>query len=184
MTGSHMLLKFPNALEKAYQLREKGDYCSIIVDYNPGYLHLLICETEHQGGYALVENQVQMPHLGESSILSSQKDSHYEQIEAALTKFLALTAVRKGAQCRMPYSNIKVGTVSGEASAEGRKRIKELLQTVVAELGKNTVLDSIDGGYVGAFGAGYAAKSQAEIPKSMDDYIDLPRRVSDGPMAN
>lgn len=61
LAGTRIFVRLPRALAKAYNIESsiaEDDYYCIVVDYNQSYLHLLICETAKNGGYALVEGQV------------------------------------------------------------------------------------------------------------------------------
>ena len=94
LAGIHMLLKLPRALEKAYQFDSDAsvdNYYLIVVDYNRTYLHLLIGETAKDGGYGIVESQVQLLHLGETS---AAKRGYCEEVLESIKKFLSLTTVK------------------------------------------------------------------------------------------
>ncbi|KAI4148951.1 MAG: hypothetical protein L6R39_002649 [Caloplaca ligustica] len=174
LAGIHMLLKLPRALEWAYEIDSRTaeyNYFFIVVDYNSQYLHLFICETDKDGGYGIVEGQVQLPHLGANS---ASNERYSEQVLEAMKGFVSLTTVdgesyRDG---RPPYNKIKAVILSGDASPEGMKSMKGLLKQVFQE---DLLLLSHPPLYAGALGAARAAKQQAEDPKTTDDFVSVPR---------
>jgi len=182
LAGIHMLLRMPRAVERAYGLDSRldlDDYFFIVVDYNSGYMHLLICETARDGGYGIVEGQVQLAHLGENS---GSKEGYREAVVEAMKKFVSLTTVdgESWIDVKPPYHLIKAVILSGNASSRGMEQIREVLHQV---FGRSLVRDSITPLDTGAIGAAGAAKGQIENPKSTDDFICAPIPVPDEPKA-
>lgn len=189
LAGIHLLLRHPQALEKAYHLESsiaEDDYLSLVVDYNRSYLHLLICETVKDGGYALVEGQVQLPHLGEYAVSKGEPGQHYERISKALERFIYLTTAKDPSSSTggLPYHNVKAVVLGGEASSEAMRRMHDVLQQIFADLGKGVLFDSLDPLYLGSMGAARAAKSQVENPKTTRDFISMPDYIPDEPKAS
>ncbi len=189
LAGIHLLLRHPQALEKAYHLESsiaEDDYLSLVVDYNRSYLHLLICETVKDGGYALVEGQVQLPHLGEDAVSKGEPGQHYERISKALERFIYLTTAKDPSSSTggLPYHNVKAVVLGGEASSEAMRRMHDVLQQIFADLGKGVLFDSLDPLYLGSMGAARAAKSQVENPKTTRDFISMPDYIPDEPKAS
>lgn len=187
LAGIHLLLRHPRALDKAYPLESSiaaDDYLSIVVDYNRSYLHLLICETVKDGGYALVEGQVQLPHLGEDAISKGEEPGqHYERISEAVERFLSLTTAKEPSSSTggLPYHDVKAVVLSGEASSEAMRRMHDVLLPIFADLGKGVLFDSLDPLYLGSMGAARAAKSQVDDPKTTRDFMSMPDYIPDEP---
>lgn len=180
LAGIHMLLRMPRAVERAYELDSRiilDDYFFIVVDYNSKYMHLLICETAKDGGYGLVEGQVQLAHLGENS---SSKEGYCEAVINAIKKFISLTTVdgESWIDVKPPYHLIKAVILGGNASSRGMEQIREVLQQVFE---RSLIRDSYPPLYAGAIGAAGAAKGQIENPKSNDNFICAPIPVPDEP---
>lgn len=180
LAGIHMLLRMPRAVERAYALDSRidlDDYFFILVDYNYKYMHLLICETARDGGYGLVEGQVQFSHLGENS---GSREGYREAVVEAIKKFVSLTTVdgESWIDVKPPYSLIKAVMISGNASSRGMEQIREVLQQV---FGQSLIRDSYPPLYVGAIGAAGAAKGQIKNPKTTDNFICAPIPVPDEP---
>lgn len=175
MAGIHMLLKLPRALEKAFQLDSRlpeDDYFFMVVDYNTSYLHLLVCETAKDGGYGIVEGQVQLPHLGENSAI--ERTGYREEVLEAMERFLSLTTVdgsESSKDGRLPRNNIKAVIVSGDASSEGTEVVGGLLKQIFEE---TLLLSTHPPLFAGALGAARTAKQQVANPKSTDDFISMP----------
>lgn len=179
LAGMHLLLRYPRALGQAYDL-ESGiagaEYLSLVVDYNRSYLHLLICETVRHGGYALVEGQVQLPHLGEDAISEGEPGQHYERISEALKSFISLTLAKNPY-----YDDVRAVILGGEASSEAMGCMHNTLQQTLAELGKGMLFDSLDPMYLASIGAARAAMSQVENPKTDRDFVSMPDYIPDEP---
>lgn len=180
LAGIHMLLRMPRAVERAYELDSRidlDDYFFIVVDYNSKYMHLLICETARDGGYGLVEGQVQFSHLGENS---DSGEGYREAVVEAIKRFVSLTTVdgESWLDVKPPYSLIKAVILSGNASSTGMVQIREVLRQI---FGQSLVRDSYPPLYAGAIGAAGAAKGQIENPKTTDDFICAPIPIPDEP---
>ena len=180
LAGIHMLLRLPRALEKAYQLDSDtvfDDYFFIVVDYNRTYLHLLICETARDGGYGIVENQVQFAHLGENS---SSKSGYHEEVLESIQKFLSLSTTKDNFSTvgKIPDRDIKAAMLSGNASAEWLQKMRNILQQIV---GRELLYSSCPPLYAAAVGAARAAKLQIENPKSTKDFVSMPEDIPDEP---
>ena len=191
LAGIHLLLRYPRALDKAHDLESclaEDDYLSLVVDYNRSYLHLLICETAKGGGYALVEGQVQLPHLGEDDVSKSESEQQYERISKALASFLSLTTMRDASSSTgtqlLPYHDIKAVVLAGEASLAAMQRMHDVLQQSIAKLGNGALFDSLDPLSSASMGAARAAKAQVDDPKSTRDFISMPDYVPDEPKAS
>jgi len=189
LAGIHMLLRYPRALDNAYHLESSlaaDDYLSLVVDYNRSYLHPLICETVKDGGYALVESQVQLPHLGEDAVSKGEPGQHYGRISEALEKFVYLTAAKEPSSSTggFPYNDAKAVVLGGEASSEAMRLMHDVLQQIFADLGKGALFDSLDPLYLGSMGAARAAKSQVDNPKTTCDFISMPDYIPDEPKAS
>jgi len=183
LAGIHMLLRLPRALEKAYQFDSDAsvdDYFFIVVDYNRTYLHLLICETAKYGGYGIVEGQVQLSHLGESSV---SRRGYREEVLESVKKFLSLTTVKSDSSTdgRIDYHKIKAVVLSGNASNDGMQEMKNILQHV---FGQDLLCGSHPPLYAAAVGAARAAKLQVEDPKSTKDFVSMPEDIPDEPKAS
>lgn len=180
LAGIHMLYKMSRAVERAYELDSRivlDDHFFIVVDYNSKYIHLLMCETAKGGGYGIVEGQVQLPHLGESS---GSNEGYREEVVEAIKRFVCLTTVdgESWIDVKPPYHLIKAVILGGNASSRRMEQIREVLQQV---FGRSLVRDSYPPLYAGAIGAARAAKEQEEDPKSTRDFISAPIPVPDEP---
>ncbi|KAI4161656.1 MAG: hypothetical protein LQ342_004664 [Letrouitia transgressa] len=179
LAGIHMLLRLPQALEKAYQFDSDAsvtDYYFVVVDYNRTYLHFLICETARDGGYGIVENQVQLSRLGETS--ASQR-GYREEVLESINRFLSFTTVKGDSTGgKILYYKIKAVTLSGEASSEGMQCMRNLLLQI---FGQEVLYDSHLPLYAAAVGAARAAKLQVDNPKSTKDFVSMPEYIPDEP---
>lgn len=180
LAGIHMLLRLPRALDKAYQFDSDAsvdDYHLIIVDYNRSYLHLLVSETAKDGGYGIVESQVQLSHLGETA---ASKTGYREEVLESINKFLSLTTVKGDSSTggKIPYHKIRAVTLSGDASSEGMQEMRNILRHV---FGQTLLCDSHSPLYAAAEGATRAAKLQIEDPKSTKDFVSVPEYIPDEP---
>ncbi|KAI4209752.1 MAG: hypothetical protein LQ351_007348 [Letrouitia transgressa] len=177
LAGIHMLLRLPRALEKVYHLDSDvfvTDYYFVAVDYNRTYLHLLLCETARDGGYGIVENQVQLSHLGETSVF--QRGYHEEVLES-INRFLSLTTVKgQSTDGLILYSRIKAVTLSGEASSEGMQGMRKTLLQI---FGQEMLCESHPPLYAAALGAARAAKLQVDYPKSTKHFVSMPEYIPD-----
>lgn len=178
LAGIHMVLKLPRALDIAYQLDTRlseDDYFFVVVDYNTSYLHILICETAKDGGYGIVEGQVQLPHLGEKSAAGRRN----EALEA-VKRFLSLTTVdgTSSTDGRPPRKEIKAVLVSGDASSDGVQEMRDLLKEV---FGESLIFSDQPPSFAGALGAARAAKQQVEDPKTTKDFVSMPYDIPDEP---
>ena len=183
LAGTYMLLKLPRALEKAYQL-DAGDcgddYYFIVVDYNATYLHLHMCETAKDGGSGIVESQVQLSLLGETS--ASEK-AHSEKVLESIRTFLSLTTAKtdetRGG--RIPYHEIKAVILNSCASAEGMQEMRRMLRHVFEQ---DSLCDSRQPHYAAADGAARAAKLLIDDPKSTRDFVSMPDYIPQEPQAS
>ena len=100
--------------------------------------------------------------------------SNEQNIREALSRFLQLVAPGD-----KPCENVRAFVFAGMASPGGFETLNSAMETLFSELGRSQVLKTIKPSYVGAFGAACAAKSQADDPKQMKDYIDAPSHIPD-----
>ena len=85
LDGSHMMLKYPRAVQSAYAMarNSEGEYLTLLVHHNKTYLHLMLvrmCDTD-----CVMQGEVCLPQLGEEALLSAvahDKEDDKEGLES------------------------------------------------------------------------------------------------------
>ena len=182
----HMLIRQPRAVEYAYDLESRiaaDDHLLFVVDYNRSYLHLLLCEAARHDGYALIEAQAPLPHLGEDVVSMAEPGQHYERISEAVKKFIALTMTKDPSSPAggLRYQDVKAVVLGGEASPEAMRGMRDVLHLIFTALGEGVLFESLDPSYLVSMGAAKAAKSQVDHPKSTREFVSMPDSIPDEP---